>query len=61
MSRPPLQWWRANSAKVASTNLDRAGDDAGAAAEAGEPGPLARVVALTTLRLVFADVVPARR
>src|SRR5215218_8642923 len=39
---------------------DRAGDDAGAPPEAGEPVPLARVVALAALGLVLADVVPAR-
>jgi hypothetical protein len=42
-------------------HLDRAGDDAGAAAEAREPVPLARIVALNRLHLVFADIVPARR
>src|SRR4030095_10541243 len=34
-------------------------DDAGAAAKAGEPVPLPRVVALAALGLVLADVVPA--
>src|SRR3954447_10825015 len=42
-------------------HLDRAGDHAGAAAEAGEPVPLPGIVALDALRLVLADVVPARR
>src|SRR3954466_13981440 len=42
-------------------HLDRAGDDAGAATEAGEPVPLAGIVALDELRLVLADVVPAFR
>src|SRR4051795_8846235 len=40
---------------------DRAGDHAGAAAEAGEPVPLPGIVALDKLRLVLADVVPAFR
>src|SRR3954451_14228242 len=42
-------------------HLDRAGDHAGAAAEAGEPVPLPGIVALDALRLVLADVVPAFR
>src|SRR3954462_6232477 len=42
-------------------HLDRAGDDAGAATEAGEPVPLTGIVALDALRLVLADVVPACR
>src|SRR3954451_17051230 len=42
-------------------HLDRAGDDAGAATEAGEPVPLTGIVALDELRLVLADVVPAFR
>src|SRR3954449_6859125 len=41
--------------------LDRAGDDAGAATEAGEPVPLTGIVALDELRPVLADVVPAFR
>ncbi len=40
---------------------DRPRDDAGAAAEAGEPVPLSGIVALAPLRLVLADVVPADR
>ena len=40
---------------------ERPGDDAGAAAEAGEPVPLPGIVALAPLRLVLADVVPANR
>src|SRR5918993_5660602 len=39
---------------------DRPGDDAGAAAEAGEPVPLPGIVAFAALGLVLADVVPAR-
>src|SRR5215207_3375034 len=42
-------------------HLDRLGDDAGATAEAGEPVPLAGIVALAVLRLVLADIVPASR
>src|SRR3954453_603882 len=42
-------------------HLDRPGDDAGAAAEAGEPVPLPGIVALAALGLVLADVVPTRR
>src|SRR3954469_9230056 len=42
-------------------HLDRPGDDAGAAAEAGEPMPLPGIVALAALGLVLADVVPTRR
>src|SRR5215213_7653 len=42
-------------------HLDRPGDDAGAAAEAGEPVPLPGIVALARLGLVLADVVPTRR
>src|SRR3954449_5886126 len=42
-------------------HLDRAGDHAGAAAEAGEPVPLPGIVALDPPRLVLADVVPACR
>src|ERR671913_2195645 len=38
---------------------DRPGDDAGAAAEAGEPVPLPGIVAFAALGLVLADVVPA--
>ena len=41
-------------------HLDRAGDDAGAAAEASEPVPLLSIVAFAPLRLVLADVMPAR-
>ena len=40
---------------------DRAGHHAGAAAEAGEPVPLASIVALHPVRLVLADAVPSRR
>src|SRR5918993_2498305 len=40
---------------------DRPGDDAGAPPEAGEPVPLAGIVALAPLRLVLTDVVPADR
>ena len=38
---------------------DRAGDHAGAPAEAGEPVPLPGIVALAALGLVLADAVPA--
>ena len=42
-------------------HLGRLGDDASAAPETGTPVPLAGIVALATLGLILADVVPPRR